>query len=152
MSTSMYGCAQRTCGRACPHAQTHTYTRIYTHTNWNTHTYALTYQGILLFFQCQFDTLFEIRGFYWKLIVGILWVFCWFFCCYETRKSILRLLPCTEVKPDAILVFPAFFPAKKNSWLNICTTQWSVVQILLLKEKLASWTDTQPTNPSYMSR
>jgi len=53
-----------------------------------------------------------------------------------------------EAKSDAILVFPAFvFSRKKKSWLNICTTQRSVVQIHFIKEKLGSWTDTQPINP-----
>jgi len=93
MSISIYGRAQHTCGHACPHAQTQSYTRIHTHTNWNAHTFTLTYQGILLFFQCQFDTLFESRVFNRKLIVGILWIFCWFVCYYETRKSILSLPP-----------------------------------------------------------
>jgi len=114
MSISMYGRAQRTCGRACLRAQTHTYARIYTHTNWNTHTYTLTYKGILLFFQCQFDTLFESRSFYWKLIVCILLIFCWFVCCYETRKSILRLPPWDRSKVRTQSLFsPPLFSRQK---------------------------------------
>jgi len=105
--------------------QTRTYTRIFTHANSNTHTYTLTYQGTELFFLCQFDTLFERRVFYWKLIVEILWIFCLFVCWYETQKSVLGLLlhlrPGREVKPNAIFVCPAcVFPPKK-SLLKICT-------------------------------
>ena len=75
MSLSMYGRAQRTCRRACPHAQTNTYTRIYTHTYWNTHTTHSHTRAHYFFLLCQFDTLFESRVFYWKRIVGILWIY-----------------------------------------------------------------------------
>ena len=125
MSISMYGRAQRTCGRACPHAQTHTYTRIYTHKNRNTHSYTLTYQDTLLFFLCQFDTLFESRVLYWNLIVGILWIFCLFVCCYKTRKSILHLPPWKGRKARRNPCFArlCLFPPK--NWLKNCTTQRS---------------------------
>jgi len=58
------------------HIPTHTYTHTQIETHIHDNTYSLTYQGTLLFFLCQFYTLFESTVFYWKLIGGILWIFC----------------------------------------------------------------------------
>ena len=146
MSISIYGRAQRTCGRSCPHAQTHTYTRIYTHTNWNTHTHTLTYEGILLFSSVSLTLWLRVEF----LIENWSWVsygFFDFFVVMKPENPYSTSRPGTGVKPNAILVFPAiFFPHQSKNWPNICTTQRAVVQILFLKEKLGSWTDTPPTN------
>jgi len=78
-----------------------------TNTYLHTHIHAHKLKHIILFFLCQCHTLFKNRVFYWKLMVGILWIFCLFVRCYKTRKFILRLPPWERRK--AILVFPAFF-------------------------------------------
>jgi len=44
-----------------------------------------------------------------------------------------------------------FFGHQKKDWLTICTTQRSVVQILVDEKSLGVWPNTQPTNPSCMS-
>jgi len=86
-------------------------------TNWNTHTYTLTYQSPLLFFLCQFGTLFESRILYWKLIVGILWIF-WLICLllWNTKLHTAPPILVGKYKPDAIFVFPAFFFPQKELW------------------------------------
>jgi len=96
MSIFIYRRAQRTCGRACPHAQTHTYTCIHTHKLKHPHLHTHV-PGHITLFPVSVDR---------KLIVGILLIFCWFFCCDETWKSILRLLPWDRNKIQRNPCFP----------------------------------------------
>jgi len=97
--------------RAFLSTRTNTYLHTHIYTHKLKHSYTHTHvRGYITFFQCQFDTLIESRVFNWKLIVGILWFF-WFFCCYETRKSILHLPPWDRSKAQRNPCFSRhFFP------------------------------------------
>ena len=124
ISISIYGRTQRTCGRDCPHSQTYTYTCIYTHTNWNTHTYTFTYQGTLIFLLGQFDTLFESRVIYWKLIVGIPWIFVECFVVMKHGNPYCASYSGRVVKPNAILIFFVSPPNKRLTKHLFHTTVW----------------------------
>jgi len=71
--------------RACLSTGTNTYLHTHIHTHKLKHT--------LLFFLCQCDTLFRIQFDVENLLWASYCFFCLLLCCYETRKSILRLPP-----------------------------------------------------------
>jgi len=104
MSISMYGSAQHTCGRACPHAQTHTYTRIHTHKLKHTYTHTHT-PGYIIFFPVSvcLRVEFLIENWYW-VSYGFLYI-CLLL--WNTKKYTPPPAG-KEVKPNAILHFLSF--------------------------------------------